>query len=367
LQSASAGLLLVDAATVNLLYALEKPEVTRGGRGGRFRLPDSGYAFAWSPDGERIAWLGDQTALAITNSNSGKTELVLDLLRQEVKEQLQKTREELIERFGDRADELLAQNRGNFMLRIPEIESYDIAWSADGKWLAARVRTTSRSREDNTFHDLVVWDVSQPQAMLARRIPMINNQLSFGPYRSRLSFSPDATRLALQWSVSGWSDALQCWDTATGQLILDEQIEDLSEFLGWLPDGRSLALVLFTPREAVVRLGIQTVGRAATLREKLLHGVSGEIRLVGDRFHLADPQSQLLQLIDSALSLESTYLFVSDDAGDRQLVHMRSDGEFDTSTYTGHLKAVVLTNDGRQQILSAEEFNERLDSAPLSN
>jgi WD40 repeat protein len=116
-----------------------------------------------------------------------------------------------------------------------------VAFSPDGKQVAAVVPPASAPRTDKRSGELIIWDATTGQQLHA--IPDIQGT------RPRPAFSPDGARIALvsQKAGDGFESEVKVWDIATGKLVLALPVAfggaRSATAVAFSPDGKALAAV----------------------------------------------------------------------------------------------------------------------------
>jgi WD40 repeat protein len=137
------------------------------------------WRLAWSPDGRRIANLGQGLNVQIRDAQTGE---------------LQST---------------LAQAAG----------TYTLAWSPDSMRLAV-------SSGVSTEHEINIWDMTSGSLLLT---------LQNTERMTAITWSPDGNRIA----ASDWGEHITVWDTTSGEKLA--QLSGPTSSLVWSPDGNLLA------------------------------------------------------------------------------------------------------------------------------
>ena len=217
-----------------------------------------------------------------------------------------------------------------------------------------------------------MWDLTkahgEPHLVPQTVIPYSGRSLSLT--NPTLLFSPNGKRLILRTILRTVRDPLptgstKCWETESGQLILDSASDADGDIVGWLPDGPHVVRLLDPTRDErnSARLAIQNVDTGRMKEILLDRTTQAKPYLSGDRIYVADGRAKLMQRFGPQLQWESSYLFDS-DGQQSSMLELQADGELRGDSSASPPMAVILTQDG-QRTLSLQYFN-AIESAAAS-
>ncbi len=323
---------VVDIEHGQILYAREQPNSSPAASSTGDRLP-----YVFSPDSRWLAWPGQKT-IEVLNSDSG--EVKWSLLQEDVKDKR-------------------PSNYGGFSPKI-----HALAWSPDGKWLAASVATyklpSRGSRKFSQNSRIQVWEWSDGDLSLAQTHQVADSQ------PRQLYFSPDSSKIA--WRVSLRAapssrgkdrDRITVLDLATGETKGSKLTGTRVRTVAWL-NGETFLFADDHPNRSLFGTWNTNTGEIKTRVHKTpfrqIFRTHDQSIAVGD--------FNQFQFWKDMKTWRSTLIVLSRDV-QPVLVLVTPDGSFRTSSPKSHpLRFVAITTEGDQQLLSPDEFQQRFNWKP---
>jgi WD40 repeat protein len=206
------------------------------------QVPSHISDIAWSPDGSRLATIGfpDSNLAKVWDAETGKKLLALSLHNQIWMVTWSPDGRRLATASVDNAVEVWDAERGKELLTVGSHGNWgsgdsvrSVAWSPDGKRLATGTGSVPRDAGQdvrNSFDVAKVWDAERGKELLS--LSDHDNSIS------DVAWSPDGKKLAAR---SG-DRTIKVWDAETGKelLTLSGHTNSVSS-VTWSPDGKRLA------------------------------------------------------------------------------------------------------------------------------